>query len=60
MFLGLLVGAILLAVVVYVTWEYRQGSFPTSRTRKTAKRAARVTRELDREDNRSGQGRGSN
>ena len=52
MLLGVLVGLILIAVFAYAIWEYRQGSFPASRTRKHAKRAARVTRELDREDRR--------
>jgi predicted Rdx family selenoprotein len=41
-----------LAVVAYVIWEYRQGSFPKSRLKREAKRAARRTRELNHEDRR--------
>jgi flagellar basal body-associated protein FliL len=48
--LGVVVAVLLLAVVAYVVWLYRQGSFPASRTRKTAKRAARRSREMDREE----------
>ena len=41
---------LLVATIGYVTWLYRQGSFPTSRLRREAKRSARRARELDRED----------
>ena len=51
MFLGIILAVLSLAVIAYVTWSYRQGSFPISRLRKNAKRAARLTRQLDREDN---------
>jgi hypothetical protein len=40
----------LVTVIGYVTWLYRQGSFPASRLRREARRAARRARELDRED----------
>jgi hypothetical protein len=49
--LGLIIVAVLfLAVIAYVVWEYRQGSFPKSRLKKNAKRAARSAWELNRED----------
>ena len=48
---GIIVGALLLVAITYVTWLYRQGSFPVSRLRRDAKRAAHRARQLDREDN---------
>lgn len=50
MFLEIILAVLFLAVVAHVVWSYRQGSFPTSRLRKEAKKAARQTRQLDRED----------
>ncbi len=50
MFLGIIVTVLFLAVIAYVIWEYRQGSFPRSRIRRNAKRAARRAWELDRKD----------
>lgn len=50
MAVAILVGVTLLAVITYVTWEYRQGSFPKSRLRRHAKRAALLSRDMDRED----------
>jgi hypothetical protein len=49
--LEIIVAVLFLVIIVYVTWTYRQGSFPTSRLRKNDKRAARRARQLDREDN---------
>ena len=46
----ILTAVLFLAVIAYATWLYRQGSFPESRLRKNAKRAARLTRQLDREE----------
>ncbi len=51
MLLGIIVAVLSLVFIVYVTWIYRQGSFPASRLRRNAKRAARQTRQLDHEDN---------
>jgi hypothetical protein len=50
MYLEISVAVILVAVIVYVIWLYRQGSFPRSRLRREGRRAARRTREMDRED----------
>ncbi len=50
-FLGIIVAVLSLVLIVYITWLYRQGSFPVSRLRTNAKRAARRTRQLDHEDN---------
>lgn len=50
MLLGVVVAVLFLAVIAYAVFLYRQGSFPASRLRKNAKRAARQSRELDRED----------
>ena len=47
-----IVGVVLFIVIVaHVTWSYRQGSFPISSLRRNAKRGARRSRQLDREDN---------
>jgi hypothetical protein len=49
--LALIILAVLfLVTVAYATWLYRQGSFPKSRLRRNAKRAARRAWELNRED----------
>lgn len=50
MLLGVVVAVLFLAVIAYTVFLYRQGSFPVSRLRKNAKRAARQSREMDRED----------
>ena len=49
MLLGAVVAVLFLVALAYATWLYRQGSFPKSRMKREAKRAARRTRELDRE-----------
>jgi hypothetical protein len=50
MLLGIGLAVLLVGTVGYVTWLYRQGSFPKSRQRREARRAARQAREFDRED----------
>ncbi len=50
MLLGAVVAVLFLVALAYATWLYRQGSFPKSRMKREAKRAARRTRELGRED----------
>lgn len=48
--LEIILAVLVLAVIAYVTLSYRQGSFPISRLRRDAKRAARRARQLDREE----------
>jgi hypothetical protein len=50
MLLGIGLLVLLVVAIGYAAWLYRQGSFPISRLRREAKRAARRARELDRED----------
>jgi len=50
MLLEISLAVLLVAGIAYAAWLYRQGSFPASRLRRDAKRAARRARELDRED----------
>jgi hypothetical protein len=47
----ILVTVLLVVALIYGTWLYRQGSFPISRIRRHAKRAARKSRRIDREEN---------
>ena len=44
------IAVLLVGLIAYVVWLYRQGSFPVSRLRREGKRAARRSRESDRED----------
>ncbi|UCD24140.1 MAG: hypothetical protein JSW51_14120 [Gemmatimonadota bacterium] len=46
----IITAVLFIVVIAHVVWSYRQGSFPASRLRQAAKRAARLTRQLDRED----------
>jgi hypothetical protein len=50
MFLAVVIAVLFLVALGYATWLYRQGSFPKSRLKKNAKRAARRAWELNRED----------
>ena len=50
MLLGAVVAVLFLVALAYATWLYRQGSFPKSRIKREAKRAARRAWQLDRED----------
>ncbi len=50
MLLGISVVVLLIVTIGYATWLYRQGSFPMSRLRREARRAAWRARDLDRED----------
>ena len=50
MLLGAVVAVLFLVALAYATWLYRLGSFPKSRLKREAKRAARRTWQSDRED----------
>ncbi len=50
MLLGVVVAVLFLVALAYATWLYRQGSFPKSRMKREAKRAARRAWQLDREN----------
>ena len=50
MFVLIIFAVLFFVTIAYATWLYRQGSFPRSRIRRNAKRAARRAWELNRED----------